>query len=534
MLSLSVMGAERENVLFRGSLQHDGLFALNDKQIGATTGQFPYQSNTYLNLMLQSEWVNAGMRIETMEVPLPGFDQGFKGSGIGNLFVQARWRWGKATIGDVYAQYGSGLILRLYEERNLGIDNSLRGAKLELNPYKGISLEAIAGKQRVYWNCYDKTAWNLDMTKGCVIGANMELQVDDWSERMQQKDMQLLIGASWVSKQQPQDTIFYSFSPPLIYNLPRWVGAADARVEFNYQGWNALVEYAWKANDPSADNLFSYRRGEALLLSLSYSRKGMSVIAQLRRSDNMSFRSDRLERGLAAPLNHLPALATTHTYMLAAHNSYATQLQGEWGFQGELRYSWKKHTPMGGRYGTTICLNASHLRGTVEGNWWKMSKEPYYTDVHLELQKKLAPQWYLNAMYMYQTYNQRVAEGHGSLVRSHILVADVKYSLSDKVQMRAELQYLYSRQDEGQWIYGLYELSLFSDFILSVSDMYNIGGTALATHNHYYMASFTLQKLSHRFMLSFGRTREGYNCTGGVCRYVPQQSGVNLSYNFSF
>jgi hypothetical protein len=163
-----------------------------------------------------------------------------------------------------------------------------------------------------------------------------------------------------------------------------------------------------------------------------------------------------------------------------------------------------------------------------------MTKEAYYTDVNLELQKRIAGKWYLNAMYMYQTFNAPVIEGSGELCRSHILVADVKYVTSDKVEMRAELQYLYSKQDEGQWIYGLYELSLFSDFILSVSDMYNIGGTALATHNHYYMASFTLQKLSHRFMLSFGRTREGYNCTGGVCRYVPQQSGVNLSYNFSF
>ena len=534
MLPFALSAADDKPVSLTGSLQHDGLFALKDPAINTEYYDFPYLSNTYLDLLLNSKYVSAGMRIETMQAPLPGFNNDFRGSGVGNLFVQGRWKWARLTLGDVYAQFGNGLILRLYEERSLGLDNSLRGGKLELTPYKGIRIEALGGKQRVYWNCYNHTAWNLDMTKGAAVGANLELDIDEWSRTLREKEIGINIGASWVSKYQPADTIYHSINPPVIYNLPKWVGATDARIRINYKSWDLLAEYAWKANDPSADNNYSYKPGQALLLSLSYSRKGLSVLAQVKRSENMSFRSDRQRRDNAAQLNHLPSFTYAHTYHLTALNGYATQLRGEWAFQGEVCYTWAKKTPMGGRYGTTLRLQGSHIRGTTDTNWWGMTADPYYTDVHLELNKRMQKRWSLNAMYMYQTFNAQVIEGHGGIYRSHILVADLKYITSDNVQMRAELQYLFSKQDEGQWIYALYELSLFGDLMLSASDMYNIGGTATSTHNHFYTFAASYQIGRHYISASYMRTREGYNCTGGICHFVPAQKGVTLNYSLKF
>jgi hypothetical protein len=54
---------------------------------------------------------------------------------------------------------------------------------------------------------------------------------------------------------------------------------------------------------------------------------------------------------------------------------------------------------MGGKYGTTLKLNASHIRGIGE-RWFEMSDKPYYTDVNLELNKKLTKEWYIGAMAM--------------------------------------------------------------------------------------------------------------------------------------
>ena len=39
---------------------------------------------------------------------------------------------------------------------------------------------------------------------------------------------------------------------------------------------------------------------------------------------------------------------------------------------------------------------------------------------------------------------------------------------------------------------------------------------------------------AHRLQLGYGRTRAGYNCSGGVCRYVPASKGFTISYNYNF
>ncbi len=524
-LLLSVVMPLLAELSVNGGIQHDGLFGFNDDALNARY-DFPYLSNSYLNLGLQSTYVTAGLRLELMPKPLQGYQPGFAGAGVGNIFVQANYKWFRLTMGDVYAQYGSGMVLRLYEERALGIDNSLRGAKIELNPYDGINIEAIGGKQRVYWNCYN-TSFGLDYSQGAVMGANAELQIDRWSNAMQEHNIGLLFGMSYVSRYQPMDTVYASYSPLSIYNLPLWTAAADIRTKLNIKDFSLLIEYARKANDPIAENQFSYRDGEALMLSAAWSRKGLSVLAQVKRSENMSFRSDRMARGNAAMINYLPAFTTTHTYALAALYPYATQTMGEWAWQGEIRYTAKKQTFFGGKYGTTLNLNFANVRGLGD-KWLNVGSKPYYTDVHIELHKRCAKDWWLNAMYMYLTYNQTVVEGHGEMIRANIFVGDVKYRLSDNVSMRAEAQYLYSRQGEGQWLYGLYELALWQKLTLTVADMYNIGG------QNYWQAGATFQMSGHRLQVSYVRQRAGYNCTGGVCRYVPAQKGFNLNYTYNF
>ena len=96
--------------------------------------------------------------------------------------------------------------------------------------------------------------------------------------------------------------------------------------------------------------------------------------------------------------------------------------------------------------------------------------------------------------------------------------------------MRGELQYLHTRQDRGQWVYALYEISLFQQAMIEVSDLYNID----ATKQHYYKVAASYNWGTHRVQLAYGRTRAGYNCSGGVCRYVPASKGLSLSYSVSF
>ena len=535
----------KDTVIVVGGIQHEALVPVPTIEEGY------YLSNSYLDLGVRwDRGVGSGnreselgfqsleliTRAELTQWPMLGYDPDFGGYGLSHLHVGATFDWGKITVGDVYGQFGSGMVLRLYEDRALGVDNALRGGKIEVTPYKGIYLTALGGKQRRYWNCYDDGAWGWNYKQDAVLGANLELGLQEWIPQLQDAGANLTIGGSYVSKYQKADTILFidpSAMQAYMYNLPKWVGAGSVRAQVQMKGWNALVEYAYKANDPSILNEYSYKHGEALLMSLSYSQKGLAVLAQVKRSENMSFRSDRQANLIAGTINHMPPFAMQHTYMLTSLYPYSTDLTAnEWAFQGEVRYTWKRGTAMGGKYGTTLKLNASHIRGTSD-TWFGMSEEPYYTDVNLELNKKINKQWYIGAMAMYQTYNKRII-GKSGIARSGIGVVEAKYAMNKNVQMRAELQYLYSRHYEGQWIAALYELSLWRQLVLSGQWMYNIGHAPDATNGHYYTVAATYTHGAHRLMAGYTKTREGFNCSGGVCRYVPEQQGVTLTYNFTW
>ena len=524
--------AAKDTVYVSGALQHDGLLDWTPVM---------YHSNSYFDLGVhwQAErgsfrGLRANTRFELTQWPMPGYETDFPGHGIGHLSVAAAFTWGEITVGDVYGQFGSGLILNAYEDRALGIDGSLRGAKIEAMPYRGIHLTAIGGKQRRYWQCYTDGAWGWNYGRDAAIGGDAELSIEQWSEKMREKDVRWMIGSSWVSKYEQFDTIIASsgIEGTYMYNLPRWVGATDVRTRLSVKGFELLGEFAYKFNDPGVENQFSYENGMAGLVSLSYSRKGLSVLAQMKYSKNMSYRSERSRTGIAGRLNHMPAFAQQHTYALATLYPYATQYnRKEWAVQAEIRYTAPRKSAFGGKYGTTIKLSAAHIR--VPGVSLTGQDEAY-TDVNVELNKKLSKKWYLNAMLMYQAYNQFIVEGHGEMVRSGIAVVDARVQVNKNVSMRGEMQYMYSPNHEGQWCFALYELTLYKHWTLSGQWMYNIGFAPDQTHEHYYTAGLTFHYKAHRANIGYTKTREGFNCSGGVCRYIPQMKGICANYSFTF
>ncbi len=532
-------------IKLHGSIQSDILLPEKDEAIG--TGDYSEWAltNTYADLNLTSKWVDAGVRLEYLEHPLPGFEPDFKGWGIPHFY--AKLKAGKAveaTIGDFYEQFGSGLIFRTYEERSLGIDNAIRGARVTVAPTEGVRLKALGGVQRRYWE-WSKDAW--------VAGADAEVNIDQWSKAMQEKGISWLVGASYLVVRHEEDPDIVVPGTNYRLNLPSAVGSFDVRSQLQIGSYNILAEYAVKSQDPSFDNGYIYRRGNALLLSASYSKRGMSLLLQAKRSEDMAFRTNRTTSGIACFVNNMPAFAYQHTYALAALYPYATQAaDGEWAFQAEAAYNFKRNTPLGGKYGTKLKLNVSHIRGLGQkplsgadaesqlGNTVMGTKGYevgffdmggiYYQDINVQMEKKMTKSFKLNLLYMNQRYDKTVIEGSGGVIKANIGVAEGKYQFNKKLTLRGELQYLQTNQDEGDWAYGLLELSVLPRLMFTVSDMWNCGETDI----HYYMASLTANYKSHRLMVGYGRTRAGYNCSGGVCRYVPASRGVQVSYNYTF
>lgn len=513
----------QQGVSVSGSIQSDVLIPEKDNEIGARDYKEWALTNTYVEANLMSKYVDAGARIEYLEHPLPGYENKFKGWGLANAFVKGRYKKVELTVGNFYDQFGSGFIFRTYEDRSLGIDNSILGGRVVVKPTKELTLKALTGKQRQYWS----------LANSWLTGADVDYHIGIVN-----------LGASFVNKHEEADNIMTDATHRL--NIPENVNAFDVRASLQKGKVNVAVEYAQKTQDPSFDNNYIYRRGYVAMLSASYSKKGMGVLLQVRRNDNMSFRSERSMTGSSSFISYLPPLTLDHTYTLPALYPYYTQPGGEWAYQAEGSYIFKQNTLLGGKYGTTIRLNFSHvhsidqnqklLNGQQKGSdgygsaFWKWGDWTYYQDFNVQINKKLSQSFKLNLMYMNQFYNQTVLEGEGGMVHCDIFVGEGQYRISKNLSLRGEAQYLFTGEDQGDWAFGLLELSVAPHWMFTVSDQYNVG----QTHTHYYIGSVTFSSNGHRLQLSYGRTQEGYSCSGGVCRYVPAYKGLTVSYNYNF
>ena len=204
----------QQDVTVSGSIQSDMLLSTQNKDDATSNDDF--MTNTYADVLLQSQYVDAGTRFEYMEHPLPGFENDFKGWGVPHFWVKGKFNKVELTAGTFYEQFGSGFILRSYEERSLGIDNSLLGGRIVVKPMNGLTLKVLSGKQRHYWK------WD----GGLVSGADAEVSLDEWVPSLQQHDTRLSLGASWVNKYEKDEDIFVD--PTHRLNLPKFVNAWES------------------------------------------------------------------------------------------------------------------------------------------------------------------------------------------------------------------------------------------------------------------------------------------------------------------
>ena len=530
MSSVSLHAQESDKLRLSGSIQSDMLLAQKDSTIGAEATEGRFLTNTYLDLKLSSRYVEAGARLEYLKHPLPGYENDFKGWGVPYAYLKGRYKNAELTLGSFYEQFGSGFILRSYEERSLGIDNSLQGARLNYRPWAGVAVKVLTGRQRRYWN----------HNKSWMTGVDVEWNIDELFKTLQQRNTYITLGASYLNKHERDEVIMVD--PTHRLHLPLNVNAFDVRLRVQHRAFNVLAEMAMKSQDPSHDNGYIYRNGYVAMLSGSYSKRGMSLLLQAKRSTNMGFRSRRGMEGISSFVNHLPPFTMEHTYTLAALYPYATRPDGEWAYQAAAAYTFPKGSTIGGKYGTTVKVNFSHVHSVRKNGageigtdgygspFWAWGDATYYQDVDFQLEKRLAKDTKLNLMYMYQRYNQTLLEGHGGMLNSHIFVADVKQKLAPNTTLRVEGQYLASKDGDKDWLFGLAELSLAPHWMFTLSDLYNVGNTRV----HYYQGYVTYSGGAHRLQLGYGRTRAGFNCSGGVCRYTPATKGLTLSYNYNF
>jgi hypothetical protein len=530
-LTISKTFAQQQNAgELHGNFQLDAQYYNKDSLIGAPVVPEKVLTNGFMNLWYTRGAFSAGIRYESYLNVMQGFDPRYRGTGVPFRFASYQNEQLEATVGNFYEQFGGGLILRAYEERGLGYDNAFEGVRVRYQPVKGLYLKGLIARQRTFFS----------LSPGIVRGFDGEINFNELIGSLAENKTAFILGGSIVSRfQTDQDPI---------YNLPENVGAFEGRMNIIRGKFNLLAEYGYKYNDPNATNGFIYKEGQALSVTSTYSTKGFGLLLAAKRLDNFDFRSDRTAAGIGANINFLPALTRQHTYNLPATiYPYATQPNGEMGFQAEMTYRIKKDSKLGGKYGTEITVNFSGTNGIIKRSvendtlgyfspFLKASREMFFRDFHIEIHKKINSNLKVNLMYLNWVYNKDVVQGLAGFgtIYANMGVIDVSYKLAKRHTIRLETQALFTKQDMGSWAMALLEYTFSPSWFVAVLDQYNYGNSNETLRIHYVTGNTGYNYKGNRIMLQYGRQRAGIFCVGGVCRNVPASNGLSISILSSF
>ena len=527
-----------------------------DTLIGAVVPPAKTGYNAFANILYNQGNFSAGVRYESYLNAVLGFPGRFKGSGVGYRFgrYQDNERGIDVTIGNFYDQFGSGLVFRSYEERNLGIDNAMDGFRLILKPIEGVQAKFIYGKQRFDFD--DGLINGPGVIRAVDVEGDLNAMISSWEER----PLKVTVGASFVSKFQPGSSFNVD---SLVLAMPQNVGSWSYRLNAVRKGWTAGVEYAGKINDPSADNGFTYRNGEAFLATLGYSQKGLGVLLTAKMIDNMSYRSDRDLRLFDLPINYIPAVTQQHTYNLAATlYPYATVITGETSASAEIFYTIPKGSKLGGKYGTKLSasfsaansLDTTHYASNqvesviygYERNSWGPGEELFVRDYNFSASRKLNKKWkakYTFYHFDFNTLTTPVTTDYKGIVNANIHVLETQWKVKPKQSLRTEFQGLWvgedvdhpgDLQDKGHWATVLAEYTWSPHWFASILDQYNFGNNDPNQRIHYVYGSAGYINGPHRLSVGYGKRREGIFCIGGVCRAVPASNGFEITFTSSF
>ena len=521
-----------------GSFETNPIYYVEDSKTGAVVPHNSYGSNNFLKLDYQLGRFSAGVQLEyyphpLVGTPMQGYEYVMEGFSINNLtekYISWTDRNYSVTVGDFYEQFGSGLILRAWEDRALGFNNSLGGARVTFN-----IKDIVEGKV-----LYAFPRFNLGYLSTQIAGGDLSFSL---SNAIGLLDHRLSLEGSIVNRHFKNLPSWYTeYRDDYDFDLSKNVISYSGRVNYEYRGLSAKFEYVGKSKDVYLDNMTGeevFKRGDAQLFEIGYTGSNYAVMAQFRRLNYMQSQLYRPDGGSGSlgllpgnTINYIPALSPQHTYMLAGLDPNSPQQNGEIGGQIDAFYTFRRGTAIGGKRGLKIHANYARYY-SINGTMSKPGTNFYYRDFSFDIDKSWNSK--LRTV-LFVSLQKNAMHGGEDVIRQNVFVADVTYKFTPKFSLRAELQYLYAphaegfQEVDGDWVAGLLEASFAPKWSIFVQDMYNHGGSEI----NYYSAGASFTHSFIRIALSYGRNRAGYICSGGVCREMPAYTGGNLAMTLTF
>lgn len=403
-------------------------------------------------------------------------------------------RYLELTLGDFYATLGRGMVLAIRKVSDVGIDNKLRGADLQLN-YKMLSARAFAGWLNIR-NFEAGTGYYFEEANDLIAGGQLGLQYKKYAK--------LSLHGAVIEPADDAASEDQVRSVGLAVELPRplrWL--------------SVYAEGAYLERDSST--LGGTEEGKGVYASANLFFQPLTLLIEGKAYDNMF---DVTPRGMASATNPGPTgprwgLNT----LMAPPTAERAQAQLE-----------TNRTVVGGRvradYALTprvvpyVSLGAyrdsihrTNIGAAFGGLRWR--GEP------VELSAETG-------------YREEQLQDGGALFRSDLHgLLDLRWTFMPRYQAELYADGMYSRLAEDDWVEGRVALSLSSEAGFSVTGAWELytRQPEIFDENYFSLSGQWEFKKGSTLRAMVGGERAGLKCAGGVCRFFPGFEGARLELN---
>ncbi len=440
------------------------------------------------------------------------------------------------TVGSIYDQIGSGLLFRAYEDRGLLIDNALVGIRLKYKLTNNIKIKGFTGQQKDNRKYVTNTRY-APIIKGLSIDADLNIGKVNLSpgagvlNRTLDDDSygatkQTVITQATLNSKNPLFTPVYNMYAFSVYNT------------ITYKNFSWYIEGAYKThegiNEPDSartSTIVYDKPGNIVYTSINYGMKGIALTLSGKRTEDFVMRTSTSEALLNGMLNWQPVVAVLRPERLISRYAPPSQDISEMAGTATLQIAPNEVT--------AITLSHTNIN--------TLKDEKLYREVYGDVSYQGLKSWVFHVGAQYLEYNVPLYQNRpGTILYALTPMAEITYKLNEKNSIRAEVQYMNTKQDYGSWLFVLLEYNIAPKWSIALSDMYNSvvnknsdnpNSTDLGfprEGNHYPQAFVAFTKGANRFTLAYVKQVDGINCTGGVCRYEPAFSGVKATVTSSF
>lgn len=395
------------------------------------------------------------------------------------------------TIGNFYAMFGRGMLLKSYEDRNLRVDNNLLGVMLD-GSYGNFRLQALSGM-----------AENSNAARKDVLhAADLEYSIENLAK----------IGVSYVSNK------------PEFDQLAR-TSLASARIAPTIGNFDFYAEYGVKMNEDINNSKFNGDKdfvGESFYGNMNFYYGNFSFVSEYKMYDNFLFASN----DGTIIYNNPPSLRKDLTYILLNRHPSPLNQANEKGYKFEATYDVDNELSFTAEFAKTESLDKESLHQKVLGS--NNSVQTMLEEYFLQVDKY----WGESAKSIFvSAYNEELSSNTENLT----FVLDNSFYINEKNTIKVILEHQHTKNkitaeeyyDDIFLIEWQNSPNISIAFVSEMKTTEPTKGNTVRKFWNYLQLGYNWNDHTD-FNVTIGNRQAGNICIGGICRYEPEFSGIEF------